>query len=108
WSAESWFMRHSPLNAALGDGQESPLLSSSQFSLSIRFSKSAIQYCRPKFLNLFGRKTTKVRGLRHWFSQSLVVNFTGSKCGKGKLIEAFVLALLLQLYVSAPQKQLDR
>ncbi|KIT48536.1 hypothetical protein H331_16265 [Vibrio parahaemolyticus 3644] len=42
------------------------------------------------------------------FHIQLVVNFTGSKCGKGKLIEAFVLALRLQLYVSAPQKQLGR
>ncbi|ADV86319.1 hypothetical protein VVMO6_01297 [Vibrio vulnificus MO6-24/O] len=38
----------------------------------------------------------------------MVVNFTGSKCGKGKLIEAFALALRLQLYASSSQKQLDR
>ncbi|WP_320207190.1 hypothetical protein, partial [Vibrio parahaemolyticus] len=40
------------------------------------------------------------------FHSRLVVNFTGSKYGKGKLIEAFVLALRLQLYVSAPQSNL--
>ncbi len=50
-------MRHSPLNAALGDGQKSSLFSSSSFSLSIRFSKSAIWYCRFKFLNISSRKT---------------------------------------------------
>ncbi len=37
-----------------------------------------------------------------------MVTLTGSKFGKSKLIEAFVLALSLQLYVSLPQKQLDR
>ncbi len=37
-----------------------------------------------------------------------MVSFTGSKCGKGKLIEAFVLTLSLQLYVSLPQKRLER
>jgi len=42
------------------------------------------------------------------FHSRLVVNFTGSKCGKGKLIEAFALALRLQLYASSSQKQLDR
>ncbi len=57
WSAESWFKRHSPLNAALGDGQESSLFASSWFSLSIRFSKSAIWYCRLKSLNISNRKT---------------------------------------------------
>jgi len=36
------------------------------------------------------------------------VSLTGSKCGKGKLIEAFALALRLQLYVSLPQKRLER
>ncbi len=41
------------------------------------------------------------------FHSRLVENLTGSKCGKGKLIEAFVLALSLQLYVSLPQKQLN-
>ncbi|EGQ9864267.1 hypothetical protein D6Y15_24260 [Vibrio parahaemolyticus] len=30
----------------------------------------------------------------------LVVSVTGSKCGKGKLIEAFVLAVSLSLLVS--------
>ncbi len=34
--------RRSHLNAALGDGQESSLFSSSYFSLAIRLSKSAI------------------------------------------------------------------
>jgi len=37
-----------------------------------------------------------------------VVSLTDSKCGKGKLIGTFALALSLQLYVSLPQKQLDR
>ncbi len=37
-----------------------------------------------------------------------MASLIGSKCGKGKLIEAFVLVLNLQLYVSLPQKQLDR
>ncbi len=40
------------------------------------------------------------------FQRWLVVNLTGSKCGKGKLIEAFVIALSLQLYVSLPQMQI--
>ncbi|RZP61178.1 hypothetical protein D8T45_17815 [Vibrio vulnificus] len=52
--------RCSPLNWALGDGQESSLLSSSLFSLSIRFSKSATWNCRLKFLNLSSRKTCQI------------------------------------------------
>ncbi|WP_219562493.1 hypothetical protein, partial [Vibrio parahaemolyticus] len=50
-------LRCSHLNRALVDGQESSLFSSSLFSLSLRFSKSAIQDCLLKFLNLSGRKT---------------------------------------------------
>jgi hypothetical protein len=42
------------------------------------------------------------------FQRWLVASFDGSKCGKGKSIEAFALALSLQLYVSLPQKQLER
>ncbi|AXX59680.1 hypothetical protein FORC53_1341 [Vibrio vulnificus] len=42
------------------------------------------------------------------FQRWLAVNFIDPKCGKGKLIEAFVLVLNLQVYVSLPQKQLDR
>ncbi|HAS8613865.1 TPA: hypothetical protein I7785_21650 [Vibrio vulnificus] len=56
------WQRCSQLNWALGDGQESSLFSFSKVSLSIRFSKSAIQDCRFKFLNLSGRKTCQ--GLR--------------------------------------------
>ncbi|WP_219599433.1 hypothetical protein, partial [Vibrio parahaemolyticus] len=49
--------RASHLNKALGDGQESSLFLSSWFSLSIRFSNSAIKRCRLKFLNIFNLKT---------------------------------------------------
>ncbi|KHT39232.1 hypothetical protein RJ47_17105 [Vibrio sinaloensis] len=38
----------------------------------------------------------------------MAVGLTGSKCGKGKLIEFFVLALILQLWVSQVQKLLSR
>ncbi|TOD34870.1 hypothetical protein CGJ65_24105 [Vibrio parahaemolyticus] len=37
------------------------------------------------------------------FHSRLVVSLTGSKCGKGKLIEVFILALSLQLWVSQVQ-----
>ncbi|TOH65966.1 hypothetical protein CGI76_22740 [Vibrio parahaemolyticus] len=64
--------------------------------MSIRFSKLAIQDCRFKFLNISGRKNMpRFAGCLIGFHSRLVVSFTGSKCGKGKLIEAFVLALSL-------------
>ncbi|ANN26467.1 hypothetical protein FORC17_1404 [Vibrio vulnificus] len=37
-----------------------------------------------------------------------MASLIGSKCGKGKLIEVFVLALSLQLWVSQVQKLLSR
>ncbi|TOH55116.1 hypothetical protein CGI77_23395 [Vibrio parahaemolyticus] len=40
------------------------------------------------------------------FHCRLVVNLTGSKCEKGRLIEAFVLALSLQLWVFRTQNLL--
>ncbi len=50
-------LRYSPLNWALGDGQESSSFLSSWFSLAIRFSQSATLGCRLKFLNHSKRKT---------------------------------------------------
>ncbi len=38
----------------------------------------------------------------------LVASFTGSKCGKGKLIEAFFVAISSSLLVSQVQKLLSR
>ncbi|EGR0637666.1 hypothetical protein E5T98_22810, partial [Vibrio vulnificus] len=52
---------------------------------AIRFSISAIQHCRLKFLNIFNRKHAKVRGLPHWFSLSVGGEFRWLKVWKGQV-----------------------
>ncbi|CAK4074050.1 hypothetical protein VDT1_3179 [Vibrio sp. 16] len=105
-----WFrfggLRFSHLNAALGGGQKSSLFSFSEVSLSIRFSKSAIQDCRLKFLNPPAVKHANVPGLSYWFLESVSGEFHWLKRGEGKSTEVFEFAISLQLWVSRVQNLL--